>query len=90
VSIRFDGATTWRITVGLKRKDVIHEAKMIVLSSGPSNVLEFGDEIVRDAALGSTATGEGWSNEDSALILAEAVRQAQRVYDFLGYAPRGA
>lgn len=67
----------------MKRSEVIHEAKQIVLSSGPSNTLEFGSEIVADARMGA-----GWTREEADAVLAEAVRQARRVYDFLGYIHR--
>jgi hypothetical protein len=67
---------------GMKRNKIIDEAKQLVLSEGPSNILEFGDEYVADRQRGAN-----WTNDEAKAILEEAVRQARRVYNFLGYDP---
>lgn len=67
----------------MTRREVIEEAKKFVLTSGPSNMLEFGHEMVQNHNHGQ------WSDEDVHAIVLESHRQADRVYAFLGYvAPR--
>lgn len=68
----------------MKRSEIIEEAKQFVLAKGPRNILEFGDEFLADARL-----GRGWTQDEMDAVLHEAVRQAERVYDFLGYVPCG-
>jgi hypothetical protein len=54
----------------VNRSEIIDAAKQLVLTRGPSNVLEFGPELDPDAPL---------------VVIAEAQHQAERVYTFLGY-----
>jgi len=62
----------------VKRREVIRQAKLLVPYKGPNNVLEFGPEYRNEVRPGT-------SEEDKDAIIAEAVRQAERVYEFLGY-----
>ncbi len=59
----------------MTRREIIEAAKQLVLIHGPANVLEFGEELL-DQAL-------PWL--DRVFITDEASKQAERVYDFLGY-----
>lgn len=64
----------------MKRTEIIDEAKQLVLAHGPSNVLEFGIELLERST--------GWGDprrEHADAIIWEARRQAVRVYGFLGY-----
>lgn len=61
----------------MNRREVIDRAKQLVLANGPSNCLEFTDEM-----LDSCSPAEG-NDRDS--IYAEVRVQAERVYRFLGY-----
>jgi len=67
----------------LKRREVLDLAKRLVLDVGPSIVLEFGFE---------SAENRGWvdtyGRENVLAVVAEAHRQADRVYAFLGYESR--
>lgn len=63
----------------MKRSEIVEEAKQIVLSSGPGNVLEFGTELVEQQ------NGGQWTDEDVEAITTEARKQARRVYAFFGY-----
>jgi hypothetical protein len=65
----------------MTRAEIKEEAKQMVLSHGPSNVLEFGSEMVVTHAFG----GLDAPAELREAILTEARKQAHRVYDFLGY-----
>jgi hypothetical protein len=71
---------TREATVKLTRAQILDEAKKLVLHHGPSNVLEFGIEYVRDEA-----SVHRWSEEDITAVDVEAMKQAHRVYAFLGY-----
>lgn len=63
--------------------EVRARAKTLVLSVGPDAVFEFGEEVVRDRY--------GWECNDAQLdwIRGEALKQATRVYRFLGYVRAG-
>ena len=63
----------------MKRREIITAAKQMVARHGPSNVLEFGEELFRNY---TSADMPEWPHKEE--ILAEAVTQAWRVYDFLG------
>lgn len=65
--------------MNLTRKQVIDEAKRFVLHSGPANMLEYGEEMIQNF------NGGQWTDADVQAIRAESVRQAIRVYAFLGY-----
>lgn len=64
----------------MTKAEIKEAAKQLVLSRGPSNVLEFGDEFVEDDSRSGHLT-----EADAAAIVEEAQRQARRVYNFLGY-----
>jgi hypothetical protein len=64
----------------MRRIEIIDEAKQLVLDKGPANILEFGEEI-----FDSQTNRDMPQWEHKAEILAEARKQARRVYIFLGY-----
>lgn len=66
----------------MKRTEIIDEAKWLVLLHGPFRVLERGGEAFDSAC---PPDDPRWPYRTE--ILAEAVRQARRVYAFLGYNP---
>lgn len=62
----------------MTRREIIEAAKQLVILHGPSNVLEFNLELV--------ANSWGEAEEMVRLEIAlEAEKQAERVYNFLGY-----
>jgi hypothetical protein len=75
----------------MKRTEVIEEAKQLVLSRGPAICLEFTTEIVIDHLKGTDATdyeetGKQWEDHpDFRPVYDETLKQARRVYAFLGY-----
>lgn len=60
----------------MQRNKIIHEAKWLVALHGPTVVQEFAGEIVDGAG--------GWDDDTKEEILKEALRQAERVMQFLG------
>lgn len=68
----------------LSRREITDIAKQLVLSDGPSNILEFGSEITVE----KYGYREKYGQANCCLIDAEAINQAKRVYTFLGYVPR--
>lgn len=68
-----------RVSASLSRRQIVDEAKRFVLTSGPSNMLEFGEEMIRNHNYGQ------WTDADVDAIRVEAVKQAERVFAFLGY-----
>lgn len=65
------------MTIHLTTSQIKDEAKALVLSHGPEHILEFGTEIVHDRTT--------FRGEEAERVLAEAIKQAHRVYTFLGY-----
>ena len=63
----------------MKRREIIRAAKMMVIYHGPSNVLEFGEELFDN---NTNRDMPEWPHKEE--IIAEAVIQAERIYDFLG------
>lgn len=61
----------------MSRREIIEAAKQLVLANGPSNCLEFTDEML------DSYSPAGGDDRDS--IYAEVRVQAERVYRFLGY-----
>ena len=68
--------------VEMTRREIIEEAKWLVLYHGPSNILEFGNELF-DSHTAIDSPRMKYKEE----IIKEAHRQADRVYRFLGYEP---
>lgn len=67
----------------MKRSEIIDEAKRLVLAAGPATMLEFGGE-----TFDARVPADDQRRPHRAEILAEAARQARRVYSFLGYERR--
>ena len=67
----------------MNRREIVAEAKRMVLYAGPANVLEFADEMFSRYA---TPDMPKWNHKEE--IIAEAVKQALRVYHFLGFEPK--
>ena len=64
----------------MKRADIIEAAKQLVLSHGPSNIIEFGSEYIE--------ADPNIPEADREAVDSEATKQANRVYSFLGYERR--
>lgn len=64
----------------MMRREIIDEAKWSVLYHGPNNILEYGDEIF-DNFIPPSSHRYKYKEK----ILAEAIIQAKRVFNFLGY-----
>lgn len=62
----------------MRRRQITHHAKQMVLHVGPSNILEFGEEYL-------WMLPPETAKRDREAVLDEAVKQAKRVYAFLGY-----
>lgn len=69
----------------LTRRQIIDEAKRLVLAAGPGGVLESGMELFTKSC--SPEDTARWGSRLK--IVAEARIQARRVYTFLGYDPPG-
>lgn len=81
----------------MARRSITEEAKQLVLAKGPSIVLEFTHEIVRDTIDGIVGLREagyysandlpdpGLTDGDFAALADEVRKQAGRVYSLLGY-----
>ncbi len=66
----------------MTKAEIREEAKQMVLRYGPSYVLECGGQVLAES---NAYTGPDASPETRTAVLAEAHRQARRVYEFLGY-----
>lgn len=66
----------------MKRSQIIDAARHLVLDSGPANVLEFGHEMFENSC---PRDDPRWAHREA--IVAEAYKQADRVYRFFGYEP---
>lgn len=69
----------------MTRTEIVEEAKQTVLSSGPANVLEFGLETIGVAVIQNGEYVRNMTDVERQAVLAEATKQAHRVYKFLGY-----
>lgn len=70
----------------LTRRQIIEQAKDLVLFHGPYTVLEFGTELYwrTNVKASDTYDGDGRTEADADAVTAEAVKQAERVLRFLG------
>ena len=70
----------------LTRRQIVNQAKDLVLFHGPYTVLEFGTELFWRTNVRATDTldGDGRSDADAEAVTTEACKQAERVLRFLG------
>ena len=85
--------TPTKTTTSLTRRQIIDQAKDLVLFHGPYTVLEFGQELFwrTNVKLSDLDLGEdpgygmtGRTEADAEAVGTEAVKQAERVLRFLG------